>query len=253
MPAKNIQVPDPFPIPTFKEEVEISLGKKKVCTDDRKYIVRVLATVLLTHVQKPSMRQCEIVAKALVRKFPFLKEHVSVLQFYMSAFLWKLGLWVFVLKCTSTRCRYGDWLNSFLQHSWTDFIYTRCQNVNRKTKQFVADHKNDMPKPSKKQKFDPEKHGYPPLCQDVEDETSLKRNISLLQQELAKAKPNFDSVASLMSRTFQNRRQWILDNTENVVEIVKIYPFLSKSAYVSYPRLEMYCNMRLFSLCSGVL
>lgn len=72
-------LPDPFPVPMLKEEVEKSLTEKKLCADDRKYIVRVLATVLLTHVQKPSKRHCEVVAKALVRKFPFLKEYVSVL------------------------------------------------------------------------------------------------------------------------------------------------------------------------------
>ena len=61
----------------LKADVERSLSKKKLCADDRMYIVRVLATVLLTHVQKPTKRQCEVVAKALVRKFPFLKEYVS--------------------------------------------------------------------------------------------------------------------------------------------------------------------------------
>ena len=47
-------LPDPFPVPMMKEEVEQSLSKKKLCADDRKYMVRVLATVLLTHIQKPS-------------------------------------------------------------------------------------------------------------------------------------------------------------------------------------------------------
>ena len=64
-------------MPMLKIDVEESLSDRKLCADDRKYTVRVLATVLLTHVQKPSKRQCEIVAKSLVRKFPFLKEYVS--------------------------------------------------------------------------------------------------------------------------------------------------------------------------------
>ena len=71
------KVPDPFPVPMLKEDVEKSQVRKN-CAGDRKYIVHVLATILLTHVQKPSMRQCEVVAKALVRKFPFLKEYVSI-------------------------------------------------------------------------------------------------------------------------------------------------------------------------------
>lgn len=76
--ARNLTLPDPFPVPMFKMEVERSLSERKLCADDRKYIVRVLATVLLTHIQKPSKRQCEEVTKALVRKFPFLNEYVSI-------------------------------------------------------------------------------------------------------------------------------------------------------------------------------
>ena len=41
-------LPDPFPIPMLKVDIERSLSEKKLCADDRKYIVRVLATVLLT-------------------------------------------------------------------------------------------------------------------------------------------------------------------------------------------------------------
>ena len=63
----------------FKQDVEESLEKRRLTNDDRKFMCRVLATVLQTHVQRPSVAQCEIVAKALVRKFPFLKEYVSSL------------------------------------------------------------------------------------------------------------------------------------------------------------------------------
>lgn len=61
----------------FKQDVEDSLAEKKLTDDDHKYMCRVLATVLQTYVQRPSLKQCENVAKALIRKFPFLKEHVS--------------------------------------------------------------------------------------------------------------------------------------------------------------------------------
>ena len=49
-------------------------------------IVQVLATMLWTYVQKPSSRDCEIVAKSLVCKYPFLKEHVSCSQEVLSCF-----------------------------------------------------------------------------------------------------------------------------------------------------------------------
>ena len=56
-------------------DVEKSLSEKKLCADYPKYnIVRVLVTVLLTYVQMPSIRQCEVVARSPVRKFQFLKE-----------------------------------------------------------------------------------------------------------------------------------------------------------------------------------
>ena len=61
--------------------MEESLRKKKLTNDDRKYMCRGLATVLQTHVQRPSVANCEVVAKALVSKFPFLKEYVGHMYF----------------------------------------------------------------------------------------------------------------------------------------------------------------------------
>ena len=71
------KTPNPFPIPMFRVDTQKNLKDKKLGDDDRKYIIRVLATMLCTYVQRPSMRDCEIVAKSLVARFSFLKEHVS--------------------------------------------------------------------------------------------------------------------------------------------------------------------------------
>ncbi|XP_065892420.1 uncharacterized protein [Dysidea avara] len=84
------KVPDPFPIPRFRKATEESFNQKRVADDDRKYVVRTLATVLCTYVQNPSMKDCEVVAKSLVATYPFLKQH----------------------------------------HSWKQFLYTKCQNIN---------------------------------------------------------------------------------------------------------------------------
>ena len=73
------KLPDPFPIPKFRESTERNLQKKLKTKDDRRYMVRILATVLCTHIQKPSTRDCEVVGKSLVAKYPFLKEYVSVI------------------------------------------------------------------------------------------------------------------------------------------------------------------------------
>lgn len=74
--------PDPFPIPRFRADTEQNLAQRKLADDDRRYMVRVLATVLCTYVQKPSVHDCEIVSKSLVAKFQFLKEYVSILTNY---------------------------------------------------------------------------------------------------------------------------------------------------------------------------
>ena len=73
----NIYNADPFPIPTFRERTEVNLSQRKLADDDRKYIVRVLITLLCTYVQRPTMKNCRAVAASLVLKYAFLKESVS--------------------------------------------------------------------------------------------------------------------------------------------------------------------------------
>ena len=53
-----------------------SLVAKKYTIDDRKYMVRVLATMILTHIENASMEDCAEVSKALVLKYPFLGDYV---------------------------------------------------------------------------------------------------------------------------------------------------------------------------------
>lgn len=64
-------------MPLFRQSTEENLANEIFYPDDRKYMVRVLATMILTHTSKASVSDCEYVAKALVQKFPFLKEYVS--------------------------------------------------------------------------------------------------------------------------------------------------------------------------------
>ena len=78
-------MPQRFPIPLFHKSTE-----KKLADDDhhdRKYMVRVLATMLTTYVQCPSIKHCQMVAESLILKFSFLKESVSQnLQFFLLTF-----------------------------------------------------------------------------------------------------------------------------------------------------------------------
>ena len=59
------------------KKTEQNLIKKLFYQDDRKYMVRVLATMILSQLPKASTNDCDHVAKALIRKYPFLKEYVS--------------------------------------------------------------------------------------------------------------------------------------------------------------------------------
>lgn len=123
-----------------------------------------------------------------------------------------------------------------MQYSWTNFIYTRCQNVNRKTKDVGREERMELDTPStpsKRGKVDFGHHSYSTLTLEAEDETSHRRNVILLKQEIGKAKPHIQSITSLMTRTFARRRQWILNDIKRVDEMLPEYPCLSKTLYVS--------------------
>ena len=67
----------------FRGSTEENLSNKRLGEDDRKYMVRVLATMLCTYVQHPSMKDCSIVAESLLRKYSFLKESVSIITLFV--------------------------------------------------------------------------------------------------------------------------------------------------------------------------
>lgn len=67
-------MPSPFPIPVFRKSAQAALDGGVLKEADRKYVVQTLATILMTHVQRPSLSQCGFVAKALIDKYPPLNE-----------------------------------------------------------------------------------------------------------------------------------------------------------------------------------
>ena len=56
----------------FRVETEARLKKKSCTEQDRRYVVQTLTTVMMTHVQKPSLNDCQVVSAALHKKFKFL-------------------------------------------------------------------------------------------------------------------------------------------------------------------------------------
>ena len=53
----------------------------------------------------------------------------------------------------------------------------------------------------------PEKHAFSSLEGEVEDVTMHRRNVTLLQEELAKIKQVHENVKNLITRTFLNRQE----------------------------------------------
>ena len=73
------KLPDPFPIPLFQKSSMDAL-EQKYTTDDRKYMIRVVSTMMLTYVQRATMNDCACVCKPLTRKYPFLGDYLSVVH-----------------------------------------------------------------------------------------------------------------------------------------------------------------------------
>jgi len=95
---------------------------------------------------------------------------------------------------------------------------------------------------AKKLKMDQEKHSYPSLTMpEVEDDIANECNVALLKQESAKPKPTASNVIPLMTRTFQRRRQWILDEAKPIKEIIAEYPCLRRAVFVSSFAWQAFC------------
>ena len=71
---QEVSLPDPFPIPKFRSATEENFKSRVLTDSDRKYVVQTLATMLMTHEPKPSLKQCGAVAKTLIGKHDFLKD-----------------------------------------------------------------------------------------------------------------------------------------------------------------------------------
>lgn len=113
-----------------------------------------------------------------------------------------------------------------IQHSWQYFIYYRCQNVNRKSR-------NDEIQPRKKPKFDDKlpAHVCPPI--HAEDEVSFGRHLEVLNTERQKPKPRLEVLKDMMRRTFPNQSQY----TTNTVRIF---------SRVSTPEEDLVCKLHAF-------
>lgn len=118
---------------------------------------------------------------------------------------------------------------SHLQQSWKQFLYTKCQNLNRKKK--VGDDECSAGPSTKRPKLSPLKHPYSAFTAEIEDDTTHERNMSVLKKEMLQVKIRMDVVKDLM-RTYGFRRKWIVDGNESVKDVclaLKKAPIVSVS------------------------
>ena len=84
-----------------------------------------------------------------------------------------------------------------MQYSWQQFIYTKCQNINRKPPGSSSTESTEPP-PKRSKLENHTLHNYPSIDAELEDEESNKRNLTLLLDEVREPNPSTPRVKKLM-------------------------------------------------------
>lgn len=135
-----------------------------------------------------------------------------------------------------------------LQHSWQQYIYVKCHNINREPGGSKHDDDDTVPSSKRRIVANQNKHLYPSVDAEFDDDTSHDRNKLQLGKELDRAKPPKDRLVELMKRTYGRRRGWILEGAVSVKEIIREYILLKRSAFVSHSK--VLCDKHYFHLFS---
>jgi len=86
--------------------------------------------------------------------------------------------------------------------------------------------------PKKKMKLSSNKHYYPSIPHNADDDESHKRSMQRLEDELAKPKPTPEVIKSLLARTFPWRRSKLLNGEISISSIFQDIKVLKKCSYV---------------------
>lgn len=137
-----------------------------------------------------------------------------------------------------------------LQYFWQNYIYTKCQNINRNPGK-GQDANEPRPKRARcSVEATKVHHPYPELSENMEDDISHERALQQINKELQNAKPNHEILKDLMTRTFRRRRSSILGDPKPVEEICLKYPLLQKPNYVNLLNLFLYGKQHnVYSCC----
>ncbi len=115
---------------------------------------------------------------------------------------------------------------SNMQDSWAQFLYTRCQNINR-----VSD-SAPGPAPKRAKLRSTERHNYASVSIPEDDEEANRRNVANLKHEVLKGTSRLEAVKSLACRTFPLRRRHILEDQPRVETLIEKFPHLKKISLV---------------------
>ena len=204
-----------FQLPIFRPETQKNLQAERLTERDRRYIVRTLSTMLLSTNPHPSMSDCSVPAKAIVKEYTFLAD---ASEDGKEMFYFILPFPIIII----------------MQFSWMKFISQRCSNVNR-------GESADAPKPKRSKVEIKGKHQYVDDVNSiiVDDEISLERNMKRMSSELSKTISSPKVLDELMKQTYPNRRASVLGGGVGVLEICDKFPLLRKPKHVR----TFFCEM----------
>jgi hypothetical protein len=99
-------------------------------------------------------------------------------------------------------------------------------NLKAKRRQSGEDNAACPPKKSKNHTM------YPALDEPESDEITYERHMTAMNQEMSKEKPRKEVVTELLTQTFVQRRNFVLNEAQTTMEILEKYPGLKISDMV---------------------
>ncbi|XP_055073995.2 sterile alpha motif domain-containing protein 3-like [Misgurnus anguillicaudatus] len=197
--ATSGRLPAEFSIPPFSKDLQAKLDNKEPCqksSKERHKIVRVLHEAMIAHTMYPTNAEYVQVAKALIVKYPFLKDlegngYHTWHQSLKRKFKAERAPLVHDDEVRKSKDKFG------------------CKRLRPTEQSSTACHRSN----------------YGEIVVIGEDASSIEGHVNILQIQYSKMRPDTLVVKDRMQRTFAWRRREIRDGM-TVEDILKKYPFL---------------------------
>ncbi|XP_040913813.1 uncharacterized protein LOC121194815 isoform X1 [Toxotes jaculatrix] len=201
--ATRKKIPLVTVIPTFPKDVQIKLDAKEPCHKVpklRNKIIRVLYEMMAEHTLYPTNAEYIQVAKALILKYPFLRDMEGN--------------------------GYNTWHMSLKRKFKAERAPLVSDSEVRKLKEKFG-HKNQFKATNASASVcrKPANLTFPKEIYAGEDSTTVEAHVSVLQSEYRKMHPDMSTVKDRMARTFCWRRREIVEGMP-VEDVINKYPFL---------------------------